>query len=674
MFSKDTPVLVTCGLPYANGPCHIGHLRTYIPADIYVRMLRKLGNNVVFVCGSDTHGTPIIMNAESLGIPPEKLVDKYHDHFERAFKSLGVEFDNFSRTDSQTNYNRTQEIVKKLMDNGHVYPKVIKLAYCKKCDKFLPDRYVEGTCPYCENIARGDECDQGCGRHLEPGELKKPICTLCGGIAEFRDQEHFFFKLSNFKDFLMEYLKKLEGTSNARNYAAKWISNELRDWCITRNLNWGIPFPGRDDLMVYVWIDAPIGYISFTEDFINDNWEEYWKNDDAKVIHFIGGDIIYHHCIFWPAMLKGSDYSTSWAVVASGMVKIDGRTFSKSRGYVVWVNEDYLDHGFHPDLLRYYLASYTSHTKELNFSWKVFSEKVNNELVGILGNFAYRVLLFTYKNFGKIPEGKIDKSVINQINSTEKLMISGLKEYEFKKVADSAMSLAIFGNSYFQSAEPWHLIREDKVKCGEALKNSIQIIKALSLFLDPVMPDKMEQLWHQIGCEGDLKTVQLTEATCEITSGLELDKPEMLFQKIEDKKTDEMERILHGRVSDAEKGEKNSENSEIPGFKKEKICFDEFNKADIRVGEIVSAERISGSEKLLKLMVDLGEGKPRQIVAGIAKMYAPSKLVGKQVACVANLEPTKIFGVKSNGMLLAAGDDAVLIRPGKKVACGTKIN
>ena len=672
MFTKDTHILVTCGLPYANGPCHIGHLRTYIPADIYVRMLRKLGNNVVFVCGSDTHGTPIIMNAESLGIPPKKLVDKYHDHFEKAFKSLDVEFDNFGRTDSQTNHNRTHDIVQKLIDNGHVYPKIIKLAYCKKCDKFLPDRYLEGTCPYCEDVARGDECDQGCGRHLEPGELKKPICTICGGIAEFRDQEHHFFKLSNFKDFLMEYLKNLEGTSNARNYAAQWISNELRDWCITRNLSWGISFQDRDDLMVYVWVDAPIGYISFTEDFIKDKWEEYWKNDDAKVIHFIGGDIIYHHCIFWPAMLKGSDYSTSWAVVASGMVKIDDKTFSKSRGYVVWVNEDYLDHGFHPDLLRYYLASYTSHTKELNFSWKVFSEKVNNELVGILGNFAYRVLLFTYKNYGKIPEGKIDQIVIDKINSTEELMVSGLKEYEFKKVVDSAMSLAIFGNSYFQSVEPWHLIKEDKVKCGEALKNSIQIIKALSLFLDPVMPDKMGKLWHQIGCEGDLKTVQLTEATCEISSGQELGKPEMLFQKIEDKKTDEMEGILLGRVSDAEKGQR-SEKYGLPEFIEEKISFDEFNKVDIRIGEIISAERISGSKKLLKLMVDLGEDKPRQVVAGIAKMYSPNKLVGKQVTCVANLEPTKIFGIESNGMLLATGDDAILIRPGKKVACGTKI-
>lgn len=669
MISKDTPILVTCGLPYANGPCHIGHLRTYIPADIYVRLLRKLGRNVVFVCGSDTHGTPIIMNAESLGVSPKELVDRYHDHFQQVFKLLSVEFDNFGRTDSKSNHNRTHDIVKRLIDNGHIYPKVIKLAYCPKCDKFLPDRYVEGTCPYCGDVARGDECDQGCGRHLEPGELKEPICTICGGMAEFRDQEHYFFKLSDFKDFLIKYLETLEGTSNARNYAAQWVSTEIRDWCISRNLNWGVRFPGRDDLMVYVWIDAPIGYVSFTEDYTKDKWEEYWKKDHSKIIHFIGGDIIYHHCIFWPAMLKGADYSTPWAVVASGMVKIDDKTFSKSRGYVVWVNEDYLDCGFHPDLLRYYLASYTSHTKELNFSWRVFQEKVNNELVGILGNFAYRVLLFTFKNFGVIPEGKIKKEVLGKINTTKDSILSGLEGYEFKKVVDSAMSLAIFGNSYFQSAEPWHLIKEDKKKCQEILKNCIQLIKALSIFLDPVMPDKMGILWNQIGGESDLKNVLFEEAVYEVESGLKLDKPVTLFEKIEDKKTDEMEEILLGRVSEA-KGKESKGKTES---KEKTVSFEEFKKLDLRVAEILSSETISGSDKLLKLIVDLGEDKPRQIVAGIAQMYSPDKLVGKQIVVVANLEPAKIFGVESKGMLLAAGDKAVLIKPMKKVASGTKL-
>ncbi|MDY6958348.1 MAG: methionine--tRNA ligase [Halobacteriota archaeon] len=668
MYPLKTPILVTCGLPYANGPCHVGHLRTYIPADIYVRMLKKLGQEVTFVCGSDTHGTPIIMNAESLGITPTELVDKYHNHFEGVFKTLGVNFDSYGRTDSKTNHNRTTEIVNTLLDNGYIYPKIIKLAYCPNCDKFLPDRYVQGTCPYCESVARGDECDQGCGRHLEPGELKSPICTICSGEAEFRDQEHYFFKLSVFQDGLLEHLKSLKGTSNARNYAKQWVSTELRDWCITRNLDWGVPFPGRDDLVVYVWIDAPIGYISFTEDWSSE-WVKYWKGD-GKIVHFIGGDIIYHHCVFWPAMLKGAGYSTPWAVVASGMVKIDDKTFSKSRGYVVWVIDDYLDHGLHPDLLRYYLASYTSHTKELNFSWQVFQEKVNSELVGILGNFAYRVLLFAFKNFGEIPDGEIGSEVKKKIRETEESICQGLEEYEFKKMIDSAMSLAIYGNSYFQSHEPWHLIKEDKTRCGEVIKNCLQIIKALSIFMEPVMPEKMQTLWGQLGLDSEIHKALMSDSVVEIESKTKLAKPALLFKKIEDEKREEMEEILRERVSKADGGGATKE--EVKDEKKF-VSFDDFQKFEIIVGVVKSAEAIKGSDKLLKLMVDLGEEELRQIVAGIAMKYKAEDLVDSQVTVISNLEPAKIFGTISNGMLLAAGDDAVLIRPDGDVTPGTRV-
>ncbi len=378
--SSSKPVLVTCGLPYANGKAHIGHLRTYVPADIFARSLRKEGREVTFVCGSDTHGTPIVVNAEELGITPKELVEIYHKHFDETFKQLGVYFDAFGTTDDPENHNRTLDIVNRLIEKDYVYPKIIEIAYCPACNRFLPDRYVEGACPHCGETARGDECDQGCGKHLEPGELQNPVCTICGGPAEYRQQEHFFFKLSEFSDYLMNYLSNdLGGTSNAINYALGWVKQGLTDWCITRNLEWGVKFPGHEDLVVYVWVDAPIGYIAFTEEWAaqaGDSWEKFWKGD-GEIVHFIGGDITYHHCIFWPSMLKGADYSVPTAVVASGMVKIEDRKFSKTRGYVVWVGEDYLDHGFHPDLLRYYLASYTSHTKELNFSWRVLQEKIN---------------------------------------------------------------------------------------------------------------------------------------------------------------------------------------------------------------------------------------------------------------------------------------------------------
>jgi len=408
--------LVTCGLPYANGKAHIGHLRTYIPADVYVRYLRMLGEEVIFVCGSDCHGTPIVVNAEQVGLTPKQLVDIYHDHFKKIFEALDIKFDFYGRTDEEYHHQRTQKIVKRLIEKGYVYPMEIELAYCPNCERFLPDRYVEGICPYCGAVARGDECDQGCGRHLEPGEIKDPKCKICGNKAVFRRQKHYFFKLTEFKEFLENYLSKLNGTENALNYARQWVKSELKDWCITRNLEWGVKFPG-EDLVVYVWVDAPIGYISFTEKACENrcDWRDVWVRGKAEIIHFIGLDIVYHHCIFWPALLKGADYALPNAVVASGMVKVEGKTFSKSRGYVVWVEDDYLKAGFNPDYLRYYIVNYTSHQKDLNFSWEVFKEKVNNELIATLGNFLYRVLLFAWKNFGEI-EMEVDEEVIKKID------------------------------------------------------------------------------------------------------------------------------------------------------------------------------------------------------------------------------------------------------------------
>ena len=668
-FPANKPVLVTCALPYANGKCHIGHLRTYVPGDIFVRALRKQGQEVTFISGSDAHGTPIAVNAEEQGITPPELVKKYHDHFDSIFKRMGVEFNNFGNTDSPTNHARTNSIVEALIEGGHVYPQIIKQAYCPDCERFLPDRYVKGTCPHCGKPARGDECDQGCGKHLEPGEIKDAKCQICGHAAEYREQEHFFFRLSDFGDYLSEHLDKLGGTTNAINYAKIW-AKELRDWCITRNLEWGVKFPGHDELVVYVWVDAPIGYISFTEEWAEqtgNDWEKYWKGD-SRIIHFIGEDITYHHCIFWPAMLKGAGYTQPWAVVASGMLKIDDKKFSKSRGYVVWVDEDYLDHGFHPDLLRYYLANYTSHTKELNFSWQVFQDKVNNELVGALGNFLHRTLHFAHKNFGKIPESNVDEEIFDKIRSTTDKVISAFDEYEFKKATDEMMELAAYGNAYFQSKEPWKLIKTDKEACGQVLKNCLQIGKALTLLFEPILPGNMEKSWKQLGLAGDVHTAGFEDALVELPS-VELEAPMILFTKIEDKKIKEMEAILDKRIKIAmEKENETQDTQETEQF----ITFDEFQKLDIRIGKILSAENIKGSDKLLKLEVDIGE--KRQVVAGIAQSHSPEALIGKQVVLMANMKPTKLFGVESRGMILAAdGDGAVLLEPEKEVKEGTKV-
>jgi len=537
---REKQVLVTSALPYVNGECHIGHLRTYVPADIYVRMLRKMGYDVSFVSGSDTHGTPIVLSAEAQGITPEAVIEKYHAHFKQVFKEIHVDFDYYGQTDTPTNHKRTNDIVTKLIENGYVYKQSMKQAFCTTCGRFLPDRYVEGTCPYCGESARGDECDQGCGKHLEPGEIMDPHCKICGCDANFKDQEHFFFKLSQFTGFLLEYLETLGGTLNARNYAKEWVKKELLDWCITRNLEWGVKFPGHDDLVVYVWVDAPIGYIAFTEELLEargedeDAWERYWKDGTAAIVHFIGTDIIYHHCIFWPAMLKGAGYSLPSAVVASGMVKIDGKTFSKTRGNVVWVKE-FLER-YHPDTLRYYLIAQSSHTKELDFSWESFALRVNKELVAILGNLVYRVLAFAQKNFGAVPEGEIEDEVLAEIEKAREEVLSAIEEYEFKKLVDAVMKLADFGNSYFQREEPWHLIKqgeEGRARCGAIIKNVLQLIKAICILLEAVMPVKMEEVWQQLGMESDVHSVQLDELLVPLESGKAFKKPTRLFEKVE---------------------------------------------------------------------------------------------------------------------------------------------
>jgi methionyl-tRNA synthetase len=719
--SSSKPVLVTCGLPYANGKAHIGHLRTYVPADIFARSLKKEGREVTFVCGSDTHGTPIVVNAEELGITPKELVEIYHKHFDETFKQLGVYFDAFGTTDDPENHNRTLHIVGKLIEKGYVYPKIIEIAYCPKCNRFLPDRYVEGSCPHCGETARGDECDQGCGKHLEPGELQSPVCTICGGPAEYRHQEHFFFKLSEFSDFLMNYLENdLGGTINAINYAIGWVKQGLTDWCITRNLEWGVKFPGHDDLVVYVWVDAPIGYIAFTEEWAaqaGDSWEKYWKGD-GEIVHFIGGDITYHHCIFWPAMLKGADYSTPTAVVASGMVKIEDKKFSKTRGYVVWVGEDYLDHGFHPDLLRYYLASYTSHTKELNFSWSVLQEKINTELVAVLGNYLYRTMLFAFKNYGEVPAGELEPQVKQEIEKALKEVKAAMAEYEFKKAVDSAMTLASFGNTYFQSHEPWSLIKKDREACGQVLYNCLQLVKALSLVFEPVIPQTMATAWKELGQEDDLHAALYEEALVPLKPGTKLEKPEILFTKLEDDRIGEMEEIANQRVKAANakkaagKGEEkepsksegmgpiegtpesaqcgksvnavnlektaNAPKAEEPKQKETLplIEYEDFAKLDIRVGKVLLAEPIKKSKKLLRIEVDIGEEKPRQLVAGMASYYTPEELVGKRLIVLANLKPAKLCGVESNGMMLAAdngGEIVAALMPDKEIEPGSKI-
>jgi methionyl-tRNA synthetase len=510
-----------------------------------------MGQKIVFVCGSDTHGTPITLKAEEEGVSPHEIVEKYHAHFAEIFPRLGICFDNFGSTDNPSNHNRTVQIVEALMENGHVYAKALMLPYCETCNRFLPDRYQRGVCPYCGAPARGDECDQGCGRYLEPGEIIDPRCSVCGSKPELKETRHYFLRLTAFEDFLRGFLEGMDGTDIARNYALQWVEKGLKDWNITRNMEWGIKFPGEEGLVLYVWVDAPIGYISSTEEWserTGDDWQYYWVGP-GYLMHFIGGDIVYHHCLFWPAMLKGSGYDVPYAVVASGMVRVEGKIFSKSRGYVIWVEEDYLDQGLDPEALRYYVASYTGHTRDLDFSWSTYAEKLNKELVGTLGNFLYRALLFAFRNYEKTPRGDLESAVIEEVEQAIETIRDSLDNYQFKKISDSVLSLASFGNKYMQSREPWKLIKSEPEAAEKVIHNCLWISKAIAVLIEPIMPKKAETLISQLGLTG--RNLPIAMALEPLKVGVQLNKPTPLFEQVSEEKIDALSKVVSERIKGA---------------------------------------------------------------------------------------------------------------------------
>ncbi len=653
-YPTEDPVLVTCGLPYASGQMHIGHLRTYVPADVFVRLLKKMRVDVTFVCGSDTHGTPVLTAAEAAGVSPKELYQKYHKHYLETFPKLNIEFDNYGTTDDKENIDRTLQLVKELQKNGHIYPKELDSPYCDNCGRSLPDRYVRGECPHCHSDARGDECDQGCGRYLEPGEILNPRCAICGSPTRTITRTHYYFRLSEFEGFLKEYLEGVGGTKIAKNYALGWVNEGLKDWCITRDLGWGIPYPGDEDLTLYVWVDAPIHYMSSTEEWAKkikkpDEWKKFWLPGNGRLVHYIGQDIVYHHCLFWPAMLKGSGYNLPDSIVASGMVKIRGHNFSRGRGYVVWILEDYLDKGLEPDYLRYYMVSFTGHTRDLDFSWTTFADKVNTELVGTLGNFIYRTLHFTKKHYGTVPKGTFDEKLKKEVETALATIVDAVNEYELKKVTDEILRIASVGNEYFQSNQPWALVKEDKEKCGEVLFNAIALVKALTILIEPILPNTAKIIWKQLGQTGsDIHTVPLEDALIPIPVGTEIIKPTPVISKIDDDLLATLKKTIDDRIKRAEAKEK----GEPEMTEKEMISFDYFQKLDLRAGKILTCEKVPKKDKLLLLEVDIGTEK-RTIVTGLAELYKPEELTGMTALFLTNLEPKKIGGIESHGMIIA---------------------
>jgi methionyl-tRNA synthetase len=721
-FPTEDPAVVTCGLPYANGDQHIGHLRTYVGGDTYSRALESLGQETAFVCGSDMHGTAIAVTAQREGVDPETFATEYHEQYEELFPQFGIEFDNYGHTDDETNHATTREFVRTLAEAGYVEEREIEVAYDPTAEQSLPDRFVEGTCPYCGEHARGDECDEGCGRHLEPGEIEDPVSTITGNPAEYREQTHKFFRVSDFQAYLSAFLDRLEGTDNAQSQPREWVEGELRDWCITREMDWGVDYPAEDDeeraadLVLYVWVDAPIEYVSSTKQYTERvgeatfDWAEAWgasdtdtvdeeartppaaatanvdsPNPGGEIVHVIGRDIIQHHTVFWPAMLRGVGYTEPRAVMASGFMTLGGKGFSTSRNRAVWARE-YLAEGFHPDLLRYYLATNGAFQRDVDFSWEKFRERVNTELVGTVGNFLYRSLLFADRNFAGVPEADLSPTVRERIEEAITAFREGVNDYSIRAVGEATTALARFGNEYIQREEPWNLVDEDEAAARQVIADCVQLAKAVAVLFEPVAPHKSEQLWAQLDEDGSVHEVT-TDAALEPVEG-DLGEPTELFEKIEAERVEELNQKLEDRVADATDEESDDdpdatetqespddEETDVTEFEPiaaDRVGFEEFEELDLRVGEITVADPVEDADNLVRLEVDIGV-ETRQVVAGIKQLHDTEELPGTKVVIVANLEKAELFGLESDGMVLAAGEQADLLTTHGDAKPGTKV-
>ncbi|SFS69404.1 methionine--tRNA ligase [Halostagnicola kamekurae] len=696
-FPTEQPAVVTCGLPYANGDLHVGHLRTYVGGDSFARALETLGQETAYVSGSDMHGTPVAVNAEQQGVDPEDFALEWHEQYAETFPKFNVEFDNYGHTHDETNTELTQEIVRTLEEEGYVYEKEIRVAYDPVADDHLPDRYVEGTCPYCGAKARGDECDEGCQRHLEPGEVEDPKSTITGNPAEYRERTHRFFRVSEFSEYLTEFLDGLEGTSNARNQPRQWIEEGLQDWCLTRDMDWGIDYPGKadEDIVLYVWVDAPIEYISSTKQYAESaegegyDWERVWK-DDGEIVHVIGRDIIQHHTIFWPAMLEGANYNAPRGVAATGFITINGKGLSTSRNRAIWAKE-YLEEGFHPDLLRYYLMTTGGLQQDVDFSWDAFQEKVNGELVGTVGNFWYRSLLFAYRNYEGTPEAEVSPDVEDRIEGAIGEVREAVNDYSIRGIGQAATRLAQFGNEYIQRNEPWKLTDDDPERAAQVIRDCVQIAKAVGVLVAPITPDKAQALWEQLGEDGAVEDASIEDAL--EAPPRRFEEPGELFEKIEDERVAELNEKLEARVDaagddsddeaaddavgddeSADEADDDATNAadDLEPLLEDRIGFGEFQDLDIRVGRIEVAEGIEGADDLARLEVDIGF-ETRQVVAGIKQLHDLDELPGEKIILLANMEPAELFGVESNGMILAAGDEADLLTTHGDAEIGEKI-
>ena len=675
--SKFKRTLITTALPYANGPIHIGHLAgVYVPADIYARYLRLKNEDVIMIGGSDEHGVPITLKAKNEGITPQDVVDRYHGIIKESFEKFGISFDVYSRTSSPVHHETAAEFFKKLYDEGKFIEKTSEQYFDEANNQFLADRYIIGTCPKCSfEKAYGDQCES-CGTSLSPTELINPTSTISGNQPVLKETTHWYLPLDQYEPWLKEWI--LEGhkewKTNVYGQCKSWIDSGLMPRAVTRDLDWGVPVPveGVEGKVLYVWFDAPIGYISATKELTED-WKTYWKDPETRMLHFIGKDNIVFHCIIFPSMLKAEGtFNLPENVPANEFLNLENDKISTSRNWAVWLHEYLEDFPGKEDVLKYVLTANAPETKDNDFTWKDFQNRNNNELVAVLGNFVNRALVLTQKYYdGEVPaRGELtdhDKETLAEIAKIKGEVEKSIDSFRIRESLKNAMDLARLGNKYLADEEPWKVVKTDAERVKTIMNICLQITANLTICLEPFLPFSMDKLRGFLNFE-KMDWVKLGETDL-LPVGHKVNKPELLFEKIEDKV---IEAQLQ-KLADTKKANEMAEATAAPA--KENIEFDDFVKMDVRAGTVIECEKVAKTKKLLKLKIDTGIDQ-RTVVSGIAEYYQPEELIGKQVSILVNLAPKKLRGIESQGMILCAENaDGTLsiVSPDKAVKNGSEI-
>ena len=673
---------ITAALPYANGPVHIGHLAgVYVPADIYVRYLRSRGRDVAFVCGSDEHGVAITLKARKEGVTPQQVVDEYHEIIKGSFEQFGISFNVYSRTSAKVHHETSSQLFKKLFDQGVFKEKTSSQYYDEEAEQFLADRYIIGTCPNCNyDQAYGDQCEK-CGSSLSPSELIEPKSALSGGKPVRKETTHWYLPMENYENWLRQWILEdhKEWKANVYGQCKSWLDAGLRPRAMTRDLDWGVKVPveGADGKVLYVWFDAPIGYISATKEWARDHgkdWEPYWKAKDTRLIHFIGKDNIVFHCIIFPSILKAEgSYILPDNVPANEFLNLEGDKISTSRNWAVWLHEYLEELPGKEDVLRYTLCANAPETKDNDFTWKDFQSRNNSELVAIYGNFINRALVLTHKYYdGKIPERRelfdIDTEAINRVKETPERIAKALEAFKFRDGLNEFIDLARVGNKYLADTEPWKVIKDNPERVHTILNIALQIAANLAILGEPFLPKTSLKLRNIL--RTPISNWDSAGGLELLMTGHQLGKVELLFEKIED-------HLIEAQIQKLQNTKDQNAQAEVTvKASKPGITYDDFSKLDIRIGTVLAAEAMPKSKKLLKLLVDTGIDK-RTILSGIAQHYSPEAVIGKQVSVLVNLAPRKMMGIESQGMILMAEDssgDLKFVLPSESVDNGAMVS